>query len=213
MNPAADFDPQPQSRPIRMNAIRIRRALLLATLCSATLLHADDRSVFAIHGSNGFETIRGALVMNRDAVRTTTSTGYSFASPVDFLHYTISDGSGVLATFTLSAANPNVLRITKAGDGFTRFHLFVEPVPTDPPFPSPPAFEMTFSFPGDAPWGDWVPDRTIAGVTEVSLGASDLYDQSVVIAEVTLPELARQLGAANAELRRLRRLLAKGSGN
>lgn len=190
-----------------------RLALLaLSGFLLATALHADDWSVFSFKGSNQFETINGALILNRDAVRTATPTGYSFETPVDFLHYTIRDASGVLGTFTLSAENPNTLTITKGADNSTRFFLLVEPVQTDPPFPMPPAFIMEFSFPGEAPWGDWVPDRTIEGATNVSLGASDLYSQSVRISEVMINELARQLANANAELRMLRRELAQGSG-
>lgn len=184
---------------------------ILAGLTFATALHADDRTVFSFTGSNQVETIQGALVLNRDAVRTSTATGYSFATPVDFLHYTVSDASGILASFTLTAENPNVLTITKGADGSTRFFLLVEPVPTDPPFPGPPAFTMEFSFSGAAPWGDWVPDRTVTGATDVSLGASDLYDESVSIVEVTISELARELGAVNAELRGIRKYLARDS--
>ncbi|HUG09393.1 MAG TPA: hypothetical protein VMM36_00170 [Opitutaceae bacterium] len=145
-------------------------------------------------------------------MRTTTVTGFSFVTPVDFLHYTVSDASGVLGSFTLSADNPNVLTITKGADGSSRFLLLVEPVPTDPPFPGPPAFSMEFSYPGAAPWGDAVPDRTITGATDVSLGASDLFTESVSIVEVTLGELARQLGAFNAELQKIRKHRAKESG-
>jgi len=183
---------------------------LLACFPCATLLHAEDRSVFAVHGSNSLEVIQGALVLNRDAVRTITATGYTFESPVDFLHYTVSDATGVLDSFTFAAENPNVLTITKGADGSTRFFLLVEPVPTDPPFPGPVAFTMEFSFPGEAPWGDRVPDRTIEGAMHVSLSARDQYTQSVSIVEVTVVELASQLGAINAELRKLRKYLAKG---
>lgn len=182
---------------------------IIAGLPFAAALTADDRAIFSFKGSNTVETIQGELVLNRDAVRTTTATGYSFATPVDFLHYTVSDASGIQARFTLTAENPNVLTITKGADGSTRFFLLVEPVPTDPPFPGPPAFTMEFAFPGAAPWGDWVPDRTVAGATDVSLGASDLYDESVSIVEVSISELARQLGAVNAELRRIRKYLAR----
>lgn len=210
MNPAVDFDPKPQSLPLRMNLIRIRRALLLSSLCTATLLHADDRSVFSFKGSNSIETIQGVLVLNLNAPRTETATGFSFETPVDFLHYTVSDATGVFATFTLTADNPNFLTITKGADSSTSFRLLVEPVPTDPPFPGPLAFTMEFTFSGAAPWGDAVPDRTIEGATDISLGAFDLFDESVSIVEVTISELARELGAVNAELRKLRKDLAKG---
>jgi hypothetical protein len=184
---------------------------ILAGLMFATASHADTRSVFSFKGSNPDETIQGVLVLNLDAPRTTTATGFSFETPVDFLHYTVRDATGVFATFTLTADNPNTLTITKGTDGSTRFLLLVEPVPTDPPFPGPPAFLMEFTYPGDAPWGDSVPDRTIEGVTDVSLGAFDLFDQFVSIEEVAINELARQLGALNAELRKLRKDLAKGA--
>jgi hypothetical protein len=183
----------------------------LAGFLLASSLHADDRSVFSFKGSNQVETIQGELVLNLDAVRTATATGFSFETPVDFLHYKVWDASGVIASFTLTADNPNVLTIIKNLDGSTTFRLLVEPVPTDPPFPGPPAFTMEFSFPEDAPWGDWVPDRTIAGATNVSLGASDLYDQSVSIVEVAVNELARQLGSLNAQLRKIRKSLAKSA--
>jgi hypothetical protein len=183
----------------------------LAGFLLASSLHADDRSVFSFKGSNQVETIQGELVLNLDAVRTATATGFSFETPVDFLHYKVRDASGVIANFTLTADNPNVLTIMKNLDGSTTFRLLVEPVPTDPPFPGPPAFTMEFSFPEDAPWCDWVPDRTIAGATNVSLGASDLYDQSVSIVEVAVNELARQLGSLNAQLRKIRKSLAKSA--
>lgn len=176
----------------------------------ANASHAGTRSVFNFKGSNTAETIQGVLVLNLDAVRTDTATGYNFETPVDFLHYTVRDGSGVLSSFTLTVDNPNTLTITKDEGGPTRFFLLVEPVPTDPPFPGPPAFIMEFSFPGEAPWGDGVPDRTIEGATDVILGASDLYPESVSIDEVMINELARELGALNAELRKLRKYLANG---
>lgn len=176
----------------------------------ATASFADNWSVFSFKGSNSVETIQGELVLNLEAIRTTTATGFSFETPVDFLHYKVRDASGVIASFTLTVNNPNVLTITKGAGGSTSFRLLVEPVPTDPPFPGPPAFVMEFSFPGAAPWGDLVPDRTIAGATAVSLGASDLYDQSVSVDEVRINELARQLGPLNAELRKFRKHLASG---
>jgi len=187
--------------------------LVLSTLACLTLaiaLHADARSVFSFTGSNSFETIQGELVLNLEAVRTTTATGFSFETPVDFLHYKVRDASGVISSFTLTADNPNVLTITKGAGGSTLFRLLVEPVPTDPPFPGPPAFTMEFSFPGEAPWGDSVPDRTIAGAMDVTIGASDVYPESVSISEVAVNELARQLGSLNAELRKIRKHLANG---
>jgi hypothetical protein len=183
----------------------------LAGFTLATALNANNHSVFSFKGSNTVETIQGVLVLNCNAVRTTTATGFSFETPVDFLHYTVRDATGVLATFTLTADNPNTLGITKGTDGSTKFFLLVEPVPTDPPFPGPPAFLMEFSYQGEAPWGDSVPDRTIEGATDVSLGAFDLYDESVSIDEAMINELARQLGAHNAELRSLRKYLANGA--
>jgi hypothetical protein len=183
----------------------------LAGFTLATALHANSHSVFSFKGSNPVGTIEGVLVLNLDAVRTATATGYSFETPVDFLHYTVRDATGVFASFTLTADNPNTLTITKGTDGSTRFLLIVEPVPTDPPFPGPLAFTMEFTFSGAAPWGDSVPDRTIEGATDVSLGAFDLFDESVSIEEVAINELARQLGAINAELRELRKYLAHGA--
>jgi hypothetical protein len=183
---------------------------ILAGLMFATASQAATRSVFHFNGSNSVETIQGVLVLNLEAIRTTTPTGFRFETPVDFLHYTVKDATGVFATFTLTPDNPNTLTIIKGTDGSTRFSLIVEPVPTDPPFPGPLAFTMDISFPGAAPWGDWVPDRTIEGAMNVVLGASDLYPESVAIVEVAINELARQLGALNAELRKIRKELAQG---
>lgn len=173
---------------------------LLAPIFCAVPLKADESAVFAFHGSNAAqERIEGTIVLNRSSVRTTTSNGYSFATPVQSLHYTISDPTGFIAEFTFSEANPNSLTIIKGKKNATSFHLRVEPIPTDPPFPGPLAFTMDFAFDGVAPWGDWVPDRTITGAHDVSVGASDLYNQSVSIVEISQNEIA----AIETELRRL----------
>ena len=188
-----------------------RLALLALTgFFLATALHAQDWSVFSFKGSNPAGTIQGLLVLNRDAVRTTTANGYSFETPVDFLHFTVSRPSGILDEFMLSADNPNSLTITKGADGSTQFLLLVEPSTTNPPPPgSTRTFVMTFSFEGEAPWGDLVPDRTITDAAYLGLAWEDIYDQSVSVAEVRLNEEARQLGALNAELRRFRKGLAQ----
>ena len=188
-----------------------RLALLALTgFFLATALHAQNWSVFGFEGSNPIGTVRGLLVLNRDAVRTTTATGYSFETPVDFLHFKVTTSSGVIDEFTLSSDDSNSLTITKGQDGSTQFLLLVEPAAANQ---SPPGstrtFIMTFSFEGMAPWGDSVPDRTIKGTEYLGLGWGDIYDQSVSVATVRLNDQARQLGALNAELRKLRKELAQ----
>jgi hypothetical protein len=184
---------------------------ILAGLMFAAASHADKWSVFHFKGSNPAGTIQGALVLNRDAVRTTTETGYRFETPVDFLHLKVIGSSGILDEFTQSADNPNSLTITKGEDGSTQFILLVEPAPTDP---TPPGttrtFLMIFAFDGEAPWGDSVPDRTITDAANFILGWGEIYDLSVSADEVRVSELARQLGALNAELRKIRKSLASG---
>jgi len=184
--------------------------LALPGFLLATALHADNWSVFSFKGSNPIGTIQGLLVLNRDAVRTDTATGYRFETPVDFLHFRVSSSSGILDEFMLSADNPNSLTITKGGDGSTQFALIVEPATTNPPPPgSTRTFIMIFAFDGDAPWGDSVPDRTITGAKDLILGWGEIYDQSVSVEEVRLNEQAHQLGAHNSELRGLRKELAQ----
>lgn len=183
----------------------------LAGFILATTLHANNHSVFSFKGSNPVETIQGVLVLNRDAVRTTTATGYRFETPVDFLHLKVIGPSGTLGEFTLSADNPNDLTVTKGEDGSTQFLLRVEPVPTDPPPPGTTrTFIMIFAFEDEAPWGDSVPDRTITDTADLILGWGEIYDQSVSVDEVRVNEVARQLGSHNAELRKLRKNLASG---
>lgn len=171
---------------------------LFASFLCAPVLQADDRAVFRFQGSNASETIEGVLVLNRSTTRTGITTGYTFESPVEALHYAVSDASGVLARFTFNPDNPNSVVVTAGADGSRAFRLVVEPVPSDPPFPGTLAFLMEFSFAGEAPWGDFLPDRTIVGARETRLGAADLYDQSVSIVELT-----RELAAVEEELRRL----------
>jgi hypothetical protein len=69
---------------------------------------------------------------------------------------------------------------------------------------------MIFAFDGEAPWGDSVPDRTITDAANFILGWGEIYDLSVSADEVRVSELARQLGALNAELRKIRKSLASG---
>ncbi|HEY5551907.1 MAG TPA: hypothetical protein VIK52_08460 [Opitutaceae bacterium] len=181
---------------------------VLAGLTFSTALHADDRAVFSFKGSNAFETIEGILVLNRSATRTATASGFTFASPVEALHYVVTEGASVNSRFTFTAANPNSLAITKGAGGSTSFLLFVEPVPTDPPFPGPLAFSMEFSFPGAAPWGDWVPDRTISGAQNMRLGAHDLFEDSVSIVETN-----REVATIEVELQELEAAFAAAFKN
>ena len=173
---------------------RIPRLLLwsFASLACAAPLAADDNAVFSFKGSSSDNSrqIEGTIVLNRSATRTATATGFTFESPVRALHYTESDSGNIVADFTFTPANPNSLTIVKGKKDATAFHLLVQPVPTDPPFPGPTAFIMDFAFDGAAPWGDWVPDRTITGAKSVSLGASDIYPQLVAIVGITGQEIA-----------------------
>lgn len=173
-------------------------AWLLACLSCATLLHAEDHSVFRFKGANASETIEGVLVLDRTAVRTTTATGFSFAAPVAALNYTVKEGASVVVDFAFTSVNPNTATITNGGGGSTVFKLIVERVPSNPPFPGPPAFTMEFGFPGAAPWGGHLPDRTIIGAQGLQLGAHDLFTISVSVVEVE-----SEFAAIEAELRRL----------